>query len=336
MRRRGNELLDSALAHLEDAGVAVADVSPADDDSGDALLKLGLPDRMTVYEVQLKTRVSPASGHVNRPSPGRRSLLVAPYISDSVGEILRKADVHYVDSLGNMYLRGDGVLLDVRGRRGPTTQPGTPGHPMRAFKSSGLKVIFTLLADPELITAPYREIARASGVSLGTVHWVLAELETAGYAATDPRRLLRTRHLLDRWVEAYTFDLWPRLTIASFDAADPGWWKRAGEALRDSGAQWGGETAAHWINPRLTPKRAVIYAPDVPKELAMQYRFRKAEGDGSVEIRQRFWHLPADSSPTVPTPLVYGDLIASGDPRLAEAAADLRENDALLRRLDRG
>jgi hypothetical protein len=68
----------------------------------------------------------------------------------------------------------------------------------------------------------------------------------------------------------------------------------------------------------------------------MHYRFRKADGDGGVEIRQRFWHLPTDSSLTVPSPLIYGDLIASGDPRLAEAAADLRENDALLQRLDRG
>lgn len=336
MRRQGNELLDSALAHLEDAGIAVAEVSSGDDDHNDALLKLSFPDRMCVYEVQLKSRVSPASAHANRPAPGRRSLLVAPFISDKVGETLRKEDVHYVDSLGNMYLRGNGLLLDVRGRRGPTTQPGAAGHPLRAFKSSGLKVIFALLADAELITAPYREIARVSGVSLGTVHWVLNELETAGYAATDPRRLQRTRHLLDRWVEAYTFDLWPRLTLASFDAADPDWWKRAGDDLRASGAQWGGETAAHWMNPRLKPRRAIIYAPDIPKELAMRYRFRKSDGEGGVEIRQLFWHLPTDSSPTVPTPLIYGDLIAAGDPRLAEAAADLRENDALLQRLDRG
>jgi hypothetical protein len=87
---------------------------------------------------------------------------------------------------------------------------------------------------------------------------------------------------------------------------------------------------------RLHPKRAVIYAPDVPKRLATEYRFRRSEGEGSVEVRQRFWLLPADPSLTVPTPLIYADLVASGDPRLAEAAADLRESDALLQRLDRG
>jgi alkylation response protein AidB-like acyl-CoA dehydrogenase len=83
------------------------------------------------------------------------------------------------------------------------------------------------------------------------------------------------------------------------------------------------------------PKRAVIYAAEVPKGLATEFRFRKSDGEGNVEVRQHFWHLPADLSLTVPTPLIYADLVASADPRLAEAAADLRESDALLRPLDR-
>jgi len=244
--------------------------------------------------------------------------------------------MRYVDSVGNMYLQGEGLLLDVRGRRGPTTaSPGNPGQALRAFKPSGLKVIFVLLADPHLITAPYREIAQASGVSLGTVHWVLNELEVAGYATAAPRQLYRTRHLLDRWVEAYTFDLWPRLILARFDAMDPIWWTRADEALRAADAQWGGETAAHQLDQRLRPERAVVYAPEVPRQLAAEFRFRKTEGDGGVEVRQRFWHFPADPSLTVPTPLIYADLAASADPRLAEAARNLRERDALLQRLDR-
>jgi hypothetical protein len=172
-------------------------------------------------------------------------------------------------------------------------------------------------------------------VSLGTVQWVLTELEVAGYATTKPRQLYQTRGLFNRWVEAYTLNLWPRLTLATFDATDPSWWRGADDDLRAAGAQWGGESAAHKINPRLLPQRAVIYAPEVPRTLALEHRFRKPEREGDVEIRQLFWHLPADPSLTVPTPLIYADLVASADPRLTEAAADLRENDALLRRLDR-
>jgi hypothetical protein len=332
------KILESVIASLSDAGVEVTEVStdlPADA-SSDARLRLSLGDRSYSYDLEVKAKVSAASIYRKQLQPGRRLLLVAPHISDRVGDSLREQGVHYVDSAGNMFLKDDGLLLDVRGRRGPTTRPGVSGQPLRAFKASGLKVVFALLADPDLVAAPFRDIARVGGVSLGTVHWVLSELETAGYVTTDPRRLHRTRHLLDRWVEAYTFNLWPRLTLAVFDAADPRWWQNADESIRSGGAQWGGETAAHMSNPRLQPRRAVIYAPEVPKTLAMEFRFRRAEGEGGVEIRRRFWSFGSDHSLTVPAPLTYGDLIASDDPRLAEAAADLRENDALLQRLDRG
>jgi hypothetical protein len=336
MIRQDSELLDATLAHLQAAGIDVTEVLYDGNGAYDALLGLRTAGGTYAYEVQLKNRVSPASAHVNQPPPGRRQLLVAPHISDKVGEALRKQDVHYVDSVGNMYLRGQGLLLDVRGRRGQTARPGAPDQPLRTFKPTGLKVVFALLADPDLVAATYRDVARASGVSLGTVHWVLNELEIAGYAMTAPRRLHRTRNLLDRWVEAYALDLSPRLHLARFDATDPAWWKNADDALRTANAQWGGETAAHQLNPHLLPKRAVIYASEVPKKLAIEYRFRKTEEEGGGEIRQRFWSFPDDPSLTVPTPLIYADLVATADPRLAEAATNLRKSDALLQRLDRG
>jgi hypothetical protein len=66
-----------------------------------------------------------------------------------------------------------------------------------------------------------------------------------------------------------------------------------------------------------------------------EYRLRKAAGEGDVEVRQRFWHLDDRREElTVPTPLVYADLVASADPRQLEAAAHLRGHDDLLRRLD--
>jgi hypothetical protein len=57
--------------------------------------------------------------------------------------------------------------------------------------------------------------------------------------------------------------------------------------------------------------------------------------DAPVELRKRFWTIPVlAESDTVPTPLIYADLLADGDPRLIEAAAELRGSDADLRRLD--
>ncbi len=89
------------------------------------------------------------------------------------------------------------------------------------------------------------------------------------------------------------------------------------------------------MNSHLRPGKAVVYASTLPRRLIIGHRLRKSGVDGNVEIRERFWNFPQPSSQlTVPTPLIYADLVASADPRQLEAAAYLRDHDDLLRRLD--
>ncbi len=331
------DLIRGALIRLAAVGVLVEQVAMdtgAGDTGAGARVRMTTPTgRTQVYEVRVKQRVSPA---VAAQAPGAgRTLLVSPHVPESVAELLRQRDVHFVDSAGNIYLRLEGLLVDVRGRKGPpSARPAEPGRPLRAFKASGLRILFMMLADPDMARRNLREIAEALGMSLGTVQWVRKELEEHGYFDPAERALYRTGDLLDRWVEAYALELFPQLTLGRFEAADPRWWANAGKDLRAEGAQWGGETAAHFLHGRLLPGRAIVYASRIPDGLAGTYRFRKAwAGEGNVEIRERFW--PAQTRElTVPTPLVYADLIASRDPRQLEAAAALREHDDLLRRLD--
>jgi hypothetical protein len=82
--------------------------------------------------------------------------------------------------------------------------------------------------------------------------------------------------------------------------------------------------------------RGVAYLDTVPAELVAALRLRRDDRiDAPVELRKRFWTIPVlTESDTVPTPLIYADLLADGDPRLIEAAAELRGSDADLRRLD--
>jgi hypothetical protein len=323
------ELVDAAVRHLTEAGLDVTELPHG-------ALRIG----SEVYEVQVRTRVAPVTAAALRGGHRGQVLIVTGYVPEPVAESWRREDIPFVDAAGNLYLRGTGILVDIRGRRRPAApRPAQPGKPLRAFQPSGLKILFVLLADPELTGATYRDIAGGAGTSLGTVQWVLKELEETGHLSSEAgtRRLHRIRELFQRWVEAYPLYLHPRLLLARFDAPDPDWWHRADEDLRSLGAQWGGETAAHHLYRRLRPGRAVVYAPEVPRRLALDFHLRKAEGEGDVEIRQRFWRLPDEQQGlTVPSPLVYADLIASAEPRQVEAAVHLREQDALLRRLDRG
>jgi hypothetical protein len=329
-------LLDQVARHLTDAGLQVNSVTPVAP-GFDAQWEVAGPGGSERYAVRIKPNVATA---IPVPGPAHgHALTVSRYVPEQVGRVWRDLDIHYVDSAGNMYLRSEGLLLDVRGRPRPATpRPADPDRLLRAFRPSGLKVLFTLLAEPDLIAGPFREIASAAGVSLGTVHWIVKELEALGHVHPGPpgRRLVRTRELLDRWAEAYAVNLAPQLALARFDSPDPEWWRDADDALLAEQAEWGGETAAHRLNPELRPGRAVLYSPSLPKRLAIDYRFFRTDGPGTIEVRQRFWHLPEyPASLTTPTPLVYADLIATADPRLLEAAAQLRERDELLRRLDR-
>lgn len=339
VRDMRGELLDAAIERLKDAGLRVKELAqpPAADSGHDSLLQITGAAGSETYAVTIKARLSPASTMMIQPPHGGRLLIVAPYVSESVGESLRRQDIHYVDAAGNAYLTWKGMHIDIRGRRRRDVhRAGDLGKPLRAFRGNGLKILFVLLAEPTYVPANYRSIAHASGTSLGTVQWVLKELVGAGYVSADgDRNLYRRRELFNRWVEAYALDLYPRLTLATFDARDASWWTSADDAMRATDSQWGGETAVHRTYPRLRPSKAVVYAVRVPSPLASQYRFRRVPAAGNVEVRERFWKFDADPPDiVVPSPLVYADLVATGDPRQLEAAAYLREHDAVLRLID--
>ena len=200
------------------------DAGPADE-AVDAYLSIGVDGRQTRYRVEFRHRVSAESALALPYSPRARLLMVVPRVSETVAEVWRANGVNFVDAAGNAYLRQPGVLLDVRGRReAPSGEK--PGSPPRWSRPAGLMVVFALLCEAELSAAPYREIAGASGASLGSVHGAMADLERDGFVLTwrGRRTLERRRELLDRWVAAFTLELYPRLLLGRFEAPTATWW----------------------------------------------------------------------------------------------------------------
>jgi hypothetical protein len=319
---------------LADAGI----IAEWADGAADTMVRIVSPPIPEPYLVQFTPRVALGTVPSMDPSVRNRLLIAAPHVPDSLGELWRTQGVQYVDAVGNMYVRGPGLLLDVRGRRPQSRHTHPAGDkPLRAFRPSGIRVLFVLLSFPEAINETYRRIAQASGVSLGTVQWVMDELADNGYlrVGSATKQLYRVRELFNRWTDAYVLNLHPRLTLARFEAPDPRWWVDASQFLRAEDAQWGGETAAFFLNPRLRPATTILYAQTVPHQLALRYRFREAKNTGNVEVRQRFWrHLDPQRRDTVPSPLIYADMIASADPRQLEAADHLRTHDESIGRLD--
>ena len=254
-------------------------------------------------------------------------VLVARHITDAAAALLRQNGVAYVDTAGNCYLNRNGLFVLIRGLSSSTDKRAD--RPIRAFQSSGLRLIFHLLVHDELVAEPYRTLATMAQISRGTVGYIMNDLQTLGFVeeAQGTRRLRNRRALLDRWTPAFAERLRPDLLRGRFRfiADPPSDWKAL--PLDASTTLWGGEPAADLLTDGLRPSQFTLYSREETSSLCYQLE-AIPDANGSLEILDRFWDpscLPnlrerADRAPCVPPLLAYADLIAAGDPRGLETA----------------
>lgn len=264
----------------------------------------------------------------NLPEKG---VLIADYIDPKMADKLQQQDVQFIDTAGNAYLNVPNTYIYVKGnRREASILPATM-ETKRAFEPKGLKVIFAFLCTPELVKAPYREIADKAGVAVGTVGLVLNGLKAIDLirdkGKNKTRRIVNYQKLLDRWVEAYPEKLRPKQLLGEFLADEPNWWKNVNIQKYD--AYWGGEIAAAKYTDYLKPQVATVYLNDTaltPFLLDMRLRKTVEWNDNNaniVTIYKIFWKDEPNMGlrkELVDPILVYADLIATGDTRNIEVA----------------
>jgi hypothetical protein len=256
-------------------------------------------------------------------------VLAAPYITPKIAERCREIEMYFADTAGNMYLRGPGLYIYVTGKpKPPELQLGDVG---RTITAAGLRVVFALLCQPELLNATYREIAAQATVALGTVGPVMKDLEKRKHITTAPatgsarrRRFLQPHRLLEEWVVVYPTVLRPKLNTRRFRAQQPKW--MTGVDLRPYSALWGGEVAANKLVSYLEPLTVTIYARQLPRQLIVDQKLR-ADSNGNIEILDLFWNFPPTppAQDVVPPILAYADLMATTDGRNLEAAKMIYE-----------
>lgn len=323
-RTAPNELLAAALARLRGYGIKAAAEGPKvalRKTAADAIVRLGYGGREVRYAVELKRGLRPkALGAVVHQLErlGERALLVADYVTPPMAEELRARGIPFVDGAGNAFIDQPPLFIWVKGEK--PQLPAGVGLPVgRAFQASGLQVLFALICHPEWVDLPYREIAQRAGVAHGTVGWVMAELPKLGFVAEvqGKRRLLQHERLLQQWAEFYPRTLRPRLLLGRYRAESLGWWNTIDPTKY--GAVLGGEPAGGRITRYLRPGTATFYADRVDPRLIVDLRLRTDAG-GNVEIYRRFWNFDAKDAALAPEPLVYADLMATGDGRCIETA----------------
>jgi len=300
---------------------------------GDADVVLRVPDTEFVYRAEIKPRIDriaaldrlKATVHIDDDT-----LLLTRYLSPELASHCQRIGLQFIDSAGNAYLnKQPGIFVFVSGRKAsllPVAQQE------QSFATpAGLRVIFAFFAAPSLLNATYREIASASGVSLGLVGPVLSQLKTRGFLGTDgsgKRGLLHRRRLAVEWAAGYLGQLRPKLKKYRFTVAHP---ESLSELLSPPGLTWSGEAAASVLTNYLRPEVFTLYADlQSPVLAAMAAKLRmRPDPNGKLEIVERFWNPSVlEVGHLAPSELVYADLLAIPDTR-NHKAADLILNELL-------
>ena len=344
----GHNLLGQAIKAFEkETGLSVdviAENALVQGANLDAIVKIADGEEPLAVEVKRwaqQANIGALANQVhNLPMKG---LLVADYVNPRMAGKLKKQQVQFMDAAGNAYINALPVYIYITGNK-PKDTLKLQKNTNKAFDPAGLKVVFGLLCDHELVNCTYREIAEQADVALGSIGPILQGLQNAGFLVErkkGERRLINQRRLLERWVETYPEKLRPKLHIGDFLSENPYWWKDM--ELGQFAGFWGGEIAAAGYTGYIRPAQAEIYMPDerAINKLLAAARLRKAptgggEEPGIVHIYKAFWRMSGRENDSghkfarqqealVPPILAYADLVASGDSRNMEAARDLYE-----------
>jgi len=252
-------------------------------------------------------------------------IIAASHIYPKQARLLKQFNIPFIDIAGNAFINKLPLFVYVEGQNKNITEEKT--KPVRAFKKTGLKIIFAFLCNPGLENRNYRDIAGNAGVALGAVGRVMTELEKMGFLRKKGRKgfqLVRKDDLLKRWVTAYPEQLKPSLIIGRYMFPDLRAY--AQNRIKKTDIFWGGEMAAEILTDHLIAKNAVIYTDDDITELALRLRLQK-NGEGNTVILKRFWNFEnKNNQHTVPPVLVYADLLATGLERNIETAGKIYEN----------
>lgn len=319
------KVLEAAQRRFGLQGKAFVQQPQGPDEWADARIRLALGDWQQDFLVEMKVGLRPANlGPIMHRLAQQKTqaLLVADHITPPMAETLRAQNLQFLDAAGNAYLKQPGVFVWVTGERAEhrLADPRTRG---RAFAPTGLKVLLTLLCHPELVDRPYREIAAVAGVAHGTVGWIMPELEPLGFIGKikGKRRLLNAGTLLEQWAEAYLRVLRHRLRLGLYYAPTLDWWDKV--EPRKYGLTLGGEAAAARITDYLRPATVTMYGAKAEPRFLVDYQLRP-KGVHEVEVLRRFWNFDEDAE-LAPLPIIYADLVRTGDARCLETAELIQE-----------
>jgi len=300
----------------------------------DGTIEIKMGKHSDRFDIVLKNQVRDAlpSSLLHPGYKGNKNgtLLVSRYIAKPLKDQLKAYQINYLEAAGNCFIKTDNIYIYINDQ--PVTDVRLPADG-KLWKTAGIKFLFSVLSDPELLNQNYRAIAGASTIALGNIGPLVAELQKEGYLKEGVREkakflfIDKKDQLLRRWAEAYRGTLRPKLQLYTYRFAQ----KERAAAWKDQpveGFYWGGESGAALLTGFLSPEKFTIYTNQHRTEVMQRLRLLP-DDQGPVEILQQFWRddLPGQADHpvgTAPPLLIYADLITTLDSRNQEAAKRIK------------
>ncbi|QRZ62671.1 hypothetical protein [Rothia sp. ZJ932] len=187
-------------------------------------------------------------------------LLCFPHVTRGVQQWLHSKNIQFVDPSGNAWIEGKNYKIWVEGRR-PKNVPDLDGRQQmsRAFTATGLRAVFMLLVNQDLLEQPVRSLADAAGISVGAASNVLKSLEHEGFIRINGRRsFIQKSKLAKRWIEMYPVALKPKLRTRISAGSEPAEVIKRRDEWSDS-IQLGGEVAMLAKGYGIRPVESLLY-----------------------------------------------------------------------------
>lgn len=280
----------------------------------DAVFNLKNPEKE--YKIKSISVMTPSVlQHVIRQKNQEEIFLMTTYVSPADGELLQQHGIPYADIAGNMFLHEDDLLILKENHIKPRIieQKKLTG---RTWTVSGLKLLFLLLTEPDALNWPYRKMVDYSGVSLGSVRYIMEDLKKNESILHVREKWLWKdfAQTAEKWSDYYIDKLLPALEKRFYSGAIP-------QNVQEFPLLPSGESALICRNI-LKSNRFLAYSFENLAPCILKNRW-KQDPDGMIEIRKPFWPAIRDFADGVPLLLVYADLLAENEPRCKEAAGKI-------------
>jgi hypothetical protein len=336
MNMKEEQILLPALARFtEITGIEarILGISDGKKTSFDAVIELLRGSQSFILEVDIKSEIRTAalSSILNKQkATDGKLLMVSRYIPVPMKDELKAHGISYIEGSGNCYVETKGIFIYVNDQKSP---PLKITEETKLWAPSGLKFIFSILMDEDLLNSSYRKIAYAGGIALGNIGSFINEMKREGFVTLGTRQkqeilLLENRSMLiEKWADMYRVILRPKQLLGKFrfnNQEERSNWHN--HVAADLGIYWGAETAGAILTKYLSPQIYTIYSNGDRFELMRKLKI-VPDQNGEVELLRPFWNEEVYSRDrdTVPPLLAYAELISSYDSRNRETAMRIKE-----------